>query len=293
MMTLDKLLSDFLLHKLDFLSITIEQYHISLRQLNRWAGHTVTLEELDTELILSFMRHRQSLGRAPRTVNNARHVLIALWRHAYHKRFTQRKPPDCYELPKLKVTKTIPEAWSLEELNRILHACENARPLPYWDYRHWRGLILCLYDTGARLNSILLSRVSDIQNGFLTLRKTKQNRETTHKLHADTLAAIDRLPEHESGLIFPWPYHRRQIWRAYKKILKTADLPGGRRNQFHKLRRTSATHLAAVAGVEAAEQHLDHRTHGLAVKSYIDPRFMPSIKAADVLPRPSEAEVLL
>ena len=133
---------------------------------------------------------------------------------------------------------------------------------------------------------MLLALVSDIQNGHLTVRKTKQNREITHKLHEDTLSLLSLLPGHESGLLFPWPYKRRQIWREFGKILKVAGLPGGRRNQFHKLRRTSATHLAAVAGIEAAEQHLGHSTHGLARSTYIDPRFMPSVKAADVLPRP-------
>ena len=146
--------------------------------------------------------------------------------------------------------------------------------------------MLALYDTGHRLEAILLSEVSDLQNGFLTARKTKQDRETVHKLHADTLAAIENLPEHESGLLFPWPFKRRQIWREFGKLLDKAGLSGGRRNKFHKLRRTSATHLAAVAGIEAAEQHLDHKTHGLAYSTYIDPRFMPTIKAADVLPRP-------
>jgi len=79
---------------------------------------------------------------------------------------------------------------------------------------------------------------------------------------------------------------RSNIWREFKKILQAANLPCGRRDLFHRLRRTSATHLAAVAGIEAAEQHLDHRTPGLARSTYIDPRFMPQIKAADVLPRP-------
>lgn len=285
-MTLDELLKNFLLYKLDFTSSTVEQYTICLRQINCWSGHVVTLLELDTDLILSFMRHRKSLGRSPRTVNNTRHMLIALWRHAFRQKLTKHHPPDSIDLPKLKVVKQIPEAWSLQELNRILHACDNSRALPYWDHLHWRSLILCLYDCGIRLDSMLSVKVVDIQNGFLTSRKSKTNQETSHKLHPDTLAVIDRLPEHESGLLFPWPFKRRQIWREYRKILKAAGLPTGRRDQFHKLRRTSATHLAAVAGIDAAEQHLGHSTHGLARSTYIDPRFMPSVKAADVMPRP-------
>ncbi len=285
-MNLDELLQSFLLHKLDFTELTIEQYAICLRQVNRWAGHTITIEELNTELILSYMRHRKLIGRSPRTVNNTRFMLLSLWRHAYRKKLKAEPPPDSLDLPKLKVVKQIPEAWSLEELNKILHACDNSRPLPYWDYRTWRALILCLYDTGARLDSMLSAKVSDIHDGYLTIRKSKTNRESVHKLHEDTLSIIERLPEHEGGLLFPWPFKRRQIWREFGRILKAAGLPGGPRNQFHKMRRTSATHLAAAVGIEAAERHLGHTTPGLARSTYIDPRFMPAIAAADVLPRP-------
>lgn len=290
MKTLDELLDDFLLYKLDFADFTVEHYTICLSQLNRWAGHVVTIKELDTELILAFMQYRKSLGRSPRTVNNARHILLSLWRHAFRKKFTKERPSDSRDLPKLKVVVEVPEAWSLEELNSILHACDNSRALPYWDHRHWRAMIFIFWDTAHRLDSILSAKTVDLQNGFLTVRKTKQNRETVHKLGDATLAAIDRLPEHSSGLIFPWPYKRRQIYREYRRILKAAGLPSGRRNQFHKLRRTSATHLAVIAGVEAAEQHLDHRTPGLARSHYVDPRFMPVVQASDVLPKLSDLD---
>ncbi|MCH7688632.1 MAG: hypothetical protein IH899_18445, partial [Planctomycetes bacterium] len=144
---------------------------------------------------------------------------------------------------------------------------------------------------GHRLRSVLLARTEDLQDGYLTARNTKQNRETVHKLHADTLTALKVLPPHPSGLLFPWPFKRRQIWREFGIILKAADLPGGRRNQFHKLRRTSATHLAAAVGIEAAERHLGHVTPGLARSAYIDPRYLPTIKPTDHLPRPGGTAV--
>ncbi len=291
MKTLEDVFRDYISIRVDISESTIEQYRICLRQLNRWAGRPLTVKELDAELILSFMRHRKSLGKSPRTINNLRQILLTLWRHAFRKHFTTIIPPDFRDLPKMKTVKTIPEAWSLQELDKILHSCDNTRPLPYWDYRHWRALVLTLYDTAHRLEAVLSARVEDIHDGFLTVRKTKQNREIAHKLHSDTLIAIDRLPEHESGLLFPWPYKRRQIWREFGRILKAADLPGGYRNKFHKIRRTSATHLCAVAGVSITEAHLGHLTPGLALKSYIDPRYQPKVNGSDVMPRPGETEV--
>ncbi len=261
-----------------------EQYLVTLRLLDSWAGRAVKVDELSAELILNFLRFRR-LTRSPRTVNNNRAHLLTLFRSAVHTGHHPGPVPD--HVPKIRETSQLPTAWSVEEFSRLLDACDSARCLLGWDGRHWRALLLVSWDTSHRLSALLSAKRDDLSAlGFLIIRgeHTKQGRDVCHKLHADTIAALDALPEHE--FMFPWPYNKRAIWLEYKKLLRVAGLPCGRRDLFHRLRRTSATHLAAVAGIEAAEKHLDHTTHGLAVRSYIDQRFMPVVQAADIMPRP-------
>ncbi len=262
-----------------------EQYLVTVRIFDQFSGRAVKVDQLSTELITNFLRFRR-LTKSARTTNNNRAHLLTLFRSAVN---TGHHPGPFQSCRKLPETKVLPTAWSVQEFGRILTACESARTLKgSWTPSHWRALLLVSWDTSHRLSALLSARRADISRlGFLTVRgeHTKQGRDVCHKLHAETIFAIDALPEH--SLLFPWPFNQRAIWLEYKKILRTAGLPCGRRDLFHRLRRTSATHLAAVAGIEAAEQHLDHSTHGLASKSYLDPRFLPwTIHASEVMPRP-------
>jgi len=128
--------------------------------------------------------------------------------------------------------------------------------------------------------------------GFLRIAAELQKHlgETCHELRRDTLEAIRRLPEHE--LLFPWPYAKRQIWLRYERdilgpagLLQRGDFPDYRNLKFHKLRRTSASHLAAVAGEYAAMQHLGHGNIETTRKSYLDPSIaLPRESAAKILP---------
>ena len=264
-----------------------EQYLVTVRLLDQYTGRAVKVDELSTELVLNFLRFRR-LTKSARTTNNNRAHILTLWRSAVA---TGHHPGPFQSCRKLPETKVLPTAWSVEEFGRILTACESTRTLKgSWTPAHWRALLLVSWDTSHRLSAMLSARFADLCEDFLLIRAefTKQKRDVSRKLHPQTLEAISRLPRTESGLIFPWPFNRRAIWKEMKSILRAAELPCTRRDLFHKLRRTAATHLcAATKSVEAAEQFLDHSTHGLASKSYLDPRFLPwTIHASEVMPRP-------
>ncbi|MCH7990503.1 MAG: hypothetical protein IID46_15285 [Planctomycetes bacterium] len=261
-----------------------KQIAVTLNLFDDWHGSPVLVASLSADLVLDFLRFRHRTKSA-RTVNNNRAAIKAVWSFAHRKGHCSTPVPDSTDIPKLPEIKRLPTSWSIEELGRIIEACKSVRPLDGFDCRHWKALILVSFDTAHRLASLLAAKREDVSSlGFLIVRETKQKRETVHKLHADTLKAIEELPR--TPLLFPWPLCEHAIHDELKSLLRSANLPATRRDLFQKLRRTSATHLAAVCGESAAERHLDHRTPGLASRSYIDRRFMPQIHAADVLPRP-------
>ncbi|MFV0444905.1 MAG: hypothetical protein ACK5Q5_15135, partial [Planctomycetaceae bacterium] len=92
-------------------------------------------------------------SRSPATVNKHLRNLLALWRYAWKKRKVDELPRD---VSFDREQKKIPEAWSLDELNRLLAAAEQtdesiggvSSPL------YWRALLLTAYYTGVRIDAL-------------------------------------------------------------------------------------------------------------------------------------------
>ena len=234
---------------------------------------------------------------SPATVNKHRAHLLALWRFARKKKRLSGDEPD---IEKTKEYKRIPEAWSLDEFQRLLTAATKADgtivgiPAGSW----WLALLLLMYDTGLRISAVMQLPANAMTDGHLRVaaETQKQGAEQHFRLHEQTLAALTQMDgsrrtaaELAKERLFPWPMDPGGDWRtlrgAYRKILKAAGLPHGPREMFHKLRRTSATLLAAELGEEAASKHLGHS--GLNVtRRYLDPSKIEQKSAVDALPRP-------
>jgi hypothetical protein len=112
----------------------------------------------------------------------------------------------------------------------------------------------------------------------------KGGADTYQSLHADTARRLDSLDRGTSGKLFPWPFAREELWRRLESlILVPAGLPHGRRDKFHRLRRTSYTLVAKVFGVQAASRHAAHKQD--LSRYYLD-RSMIDANPLDALPRP-------
>ena len=280
-MTLSDLLTRYGQHNLNISKRSLVAYWCVVREFAKWLRRPPTLDDLSEDAILDFMRH--SMGcRSARTTNNRRQVLLTLLRFARRRKLTELPMP---EIPKIQEPRRVPQAWRVEELTQILHACGAARTLRGWDQRHWRALVLTCFDSGSRIGTLLRTERSQLTpDGWLTLRAehVKNKEDVLCRLRRETMAAIAELPEHT--LLFPWPLHPRSIWHEYGLILKAAGLPSGARWKFHCIRRSSASYVCRELGEAAASNHLGHLTPGLARRSYIDPRIAQPGSASDVLP---------
>lgn len=282
-MKLSELLERYEQQNLNISTRSIINYWCVVNEFARWLKRTPTLADLNEATLLNWLRASMA-SRAARTVNNRRQVLLTLWRFAKWKRWLRRELP---RVPKVIEPEYIPRAWFIEEIEIILDACKSARPIEGWDETRWRALVLVIYDTSHRIGALLLAdRCQVSPDGWLTMYawQTKQRADTVHRLHAETIEAIDAMPP--SDKLFPWPLHKRAIWLEFGAILKAAGLPRGPRDKFHKIRRTSASYVARELGEGAAMAHLGHKTPGLAKRSYLDPRIVGLQPAIDALPRP-------
>lgn len=82
---------------------------------------------------------------------------------------------------------------------------------------------------------------------------------------------------------FEWPYCKTYLWLMFGKLLRQAGLPNGRRDKFHKIRRSVASWFE-VAGGNATEL-LGHSGREIT-RLYLDPTICQKPQAADRLFRP-------
>jgi hypothetical protein len=96
-----------------------ESHTRSINGLCAFSACEVTLDQLSDELMEEYAVWLRKSGRSPATINTHIAPLLALWRYAFKKRKLDHVPRD---VEKLRVPKRLPEAWSPDEVGRILAA---------------------------------------------------------------------------------------------------------------------------------------------------------------------------
>lgn len=270
---------------------TLETYRGTIKKFSEFLACDATLHHLNDDDLEAFSAF-VAQSRSPSTVNKLKTHLCAIWRHAWKKRRVDEMPRD---VEKLKVDKTLPDAWSQEEMARLLEAASQiqcqSRGMPgrLW----WPALILTIYDTGLRVGAVVQLRSQDLDLGTGLLRvwaKTqKQRADQIFRLHDDTVAALRAIGPERRELIFNvpnWVAFKNTAYAQFNRILKAADLHGDGNDKFHKIRRTSATFLADASGIEEAKKHLGHASLSTTMR-YLDfTKIRHQVYAADVMQRP-------
>ena len=194
------------------------------------------------------------------------------------------KFPDVSPEP---VPQRAPLAWSIDELQRLLDACDRMPgqlgSIPWPAY--WRALILVAYDSAERIGALMQLEWHWLQGEWLHVRaeaRKSRRRDMVYRLSPETLAALEAIRSPRRPLIFPWPLGKTYLWKKFGEVLKLAGLDSGPKSKFHRLRRTTASHYAAAGG--DATQLLGHSDPRVTQK-YLDPRVTSPKQPSEVLTR--------
>lgn len=274
-----------------------KDYRLQIRNFSTWLNRPAELDDLNDDTVVSFLSDF-SEERSAGTTDKARRTLLLLWTFAVKKKLITDKPHD---VPVFESPDRCPEAWTVDEMQRLLKSARVALPLRQsrkrtiqWTARCWTALILTVYDTSLRIHSVLQCKRCDInlETGMLRTHgeHQKHGNDERQRLHPETVAAIKAMIEEigPTERLFPWPFKERLIWKHFKKILTNAKLSATSRDLFHKIRRTSYTMVHALLGPEAATQHAGHASN--LSKYYLDTEVARQVAvdkkdAVDVLPR--------
>lgn len=262
-------------------------YSISIRKFSRFLGRTAVVGDLNTKAVtqyLHFQLHQTALSRA--TIEKERVQILTIWRFCARKRWLTTFP----EIPSIPVPERVPDAWTQDDMVALLGGCKIltgmvgnvAEPV------YFEALIRAIFDCGERISAILSARWDDLDTqGWLLIRgehRKRKTRDKRFKLRPETLEMLlemRRLNRTWNEEIFHWPLDQSMLWARYKKILVAAGLPTGRRNLFHKLRRTVASEFEAAGG--NATELLDHQYRKTTLR-YLDPRVLKQVQPADIVP---------
>jgi integrase len=290
--TLRDAMREMYTRRIDLARRTLKYLEHTVNAFEKWNRGPVLLEALCDDLILLWLSALKDSGKAARTVNSLRMGVLVIWREAFRMKMVDSEPG---KIPRLRVPKRAATAWTVEEVSRMLQHCDAGLPNRWsrskatWRVEHWQALILVIFDTSQRINALLAvpRRCADLERGVLLIpgEFVKNGQDQRHRLHAQTCDLIRGLPE--SINLFPWPKHRRAIWRDFRKILFAAGLPCTYRDFFHKLRRTSYSMAYRYLGPAGASAHAGHGSD--LSETYLDRTLLDLPCLVDLMPRPSIA----
>lgn len=259
-------------------------YGCTITALEGFLGRAPSLADLDELTVARFLAHR-ARERAVATAAKDRAQLRALHEFAARRKLCDHWP----QYPPIRVPERVPQAWFSSEMQRLLDSAGQEKTvidgIPGGLY--WRALLMLAYDTAERANALTSLKWRDVQGRHVLFpAETRKGgrRDVIREIGEDTLAALeairgDRGPE---DVVFPWPRTKTYIWRRLGIILERAGLPHGRRDKFHRIRRTTASYYAAAGG--SAQTLLDHADPA-TTRAYLDPRIVGGASASSVIPR--------
>jgi integrase len=262
------------------------KYRRHIRWLTERLHRRAEVADLTDQNIADLMQWRASLGKSPGTVNSIQEQLSALGRFAALKGHLAVAP----DVSPMKEYRRTPTAWNADELDRLFAA---AKEQPGWildvyacDW--WTALLSVLWDCGARIGAVLKVKPEDIDlsRRTLTLRaeNQKQGEDQEFELHPDTIEALRKIKYTDRKFVFRWHRDLRLLWRDYTRILKRAGLPHGRRDKFHRIRRSVASWYKREGGDATAL--LGHSSPAVT-RAYLDPTIVGFQSPSAVLRRPN------
>ena len=141
----------------------------------------------------------------------------------------------------------------------------------------------CL-DTGERIGAVRQAKWEWVEHDWILFPAESRKggkRDRRYLLSPATVATLHEIRiRTQSPEIFAWPYCEEYIWRKLKEILIEAGLPHGRKDKFHRFRKTTASVIYA-AGMDATDA-LDHSQRRVTQR-YLDPRFARDAQASKII----------
>jgi integrase len=260
---------------------TVSQRHAAMvRSVARRLDAFASDDWRDVRYLCDWLRYLASSGRSLATLADYRRIALSLYRHAHELRLIDALP----RVPPVRVPRPVPEAWSVEQVSRLVQVAGLLRGRIGWcraipACRYFAALIQACWYTAERIGAILHLRWADLNatQGYLHFRDTKTRVHIVRPIPRHVVVLILALPR-VSEYIFPAPANHNHLYRVVRRLIHDAGLgvSPGRFQLFHRIRRSAVTAVAQQYGLSAASALAGHSDPRITLRHYIDPRLVAS-----------------
>lgn len=274
---------------------TLEAYDGTLRAWERYTGDP-DIRHIDVRQLAAFRDRRRAHAAASTVNKDLRHLghMLAKAGPVGHRNRDALGLLDAAPWAKpLRLTHDLPREITLDAIARVYRACDAAvAPLvPGVEPADWhRGLIVYLYNLGARMGHALAQRWADVDFAagvvFLRFDGDKRGRTRRKPLNATLARHLERIKT-PAALVFPLPITRSWFYAQWRKINEAAGLTGSARVFPHDLKRAALTQATGIEGVDPFTVQLfgDHASLSTTTRHYVNTSSRLD-RVAERLPQP-------
>ncbi len=231
----------------DLKTSTIKGYRTAINSFEAWAGREVEVEELDDTTFNQYLTWSLQKTRSRVTTKTRRSQLLCLIRYAFELGLTEYEPR---RVKPIKTPATIIDVWTVDEMKQLLRA---ARDFPgmFRGTRvsksvYFEALIAAAWDTALRRGDLVRIERSWIEDDCtFSIVQAKSGSQKVCRLNESTRQLILSM-DHNEPFAFPQWLGIDRLSRIAKRIMNEAGLTSPRGQIFHKVRRSSITHIERV-----------------------------------------------
>lgn len=209
-------------------------------------------------------------------------VLKAVLNEGFQKGVIHRLP----RFPKIRVEKRIPDAWTVEQVQRLLDVVTEldgyVGPIPanLW----WKSILLAAYYTGLRISTLLniFWFHIDLDQRYLPALSEKTRKEQLFVIPDDLAMLMHQIRCPPRQKVWEHPYHPKWPFRSLRRIVDRTGIPAPKNlhgQLFQKMRRTCIT-WTAVNDLNMAARVAGHASPETTIRHYVDPRMLGAITPA-------------